>query len=226
MSYYAAMILGDSLVVVNDRMRFDEMEGKRLEGEAPRIAQINAQTWFIPAGNLIFAVGLGGALKNKFRENPIDLKAFEEWTPFFQERASGLYGEISRMTLENLKKYRSVENFEYENFDGLLAGISSEGNLFIISISSSNDFAPEILTNPFSYLMLNQEPGVLQKVKETIEKFLSLAKTPSEDLTRALAKEKLPQIIKVVAEKDSYCMSCGDILFIGKKGDSEIFSFN
>jgi hypothetical protein len=222
MSYYAALILKDLLIVVNDRMRFNELASEKLEKEKPRLVQINPATWFVPSGDLIFAVGLAAVLKMRFGKNPVDLGTFEEWKPFFQERASGLYHEIARMNLETLKRDR----FEYQNFDGLLAGISSDGNLFIISVSNSNDFVPEILTKPFSFLMLNQEPEVLQKVKEIIEKFLILAKTPSEDLIRSFAKAKLPQIIKMVSKSDRYCTANGDVLIICKKGDHEIFSFD
>lgn len=221
MSYYAAIILKDLLVVVNDRCRFNEFESKQLENKNPRIVPINPSIFFIPSGDLVFGVCLGAVFKVKFK-NPIDLEAFKKWKTFFQERASGLYGEISKMNLESLK----MENYEYQNFDGLLVGISSEGNLFIISLSSSNNFAPEILTKPFSYLMLNQEPEVLQKVKEIIEKFLVLAKTTSTDLIKGLAKEKLPGIIRAVSEVDRYCTPYGDILFLNKKGEHEIFSFD
>lgn len=41
MSYYAAIILKDLLVVVNDRCRFNEFESKQLENKNPRIVPIN-----------------------------------------------------------------------------------------------------------------------------------------------------------------------------------------
>ncbi len=232
MSYYFGIVLSDLVILGTDRYK----TGKAAAGFFPleRIKSVG-KNFALCAGNLI----MSSVVLLTLPEAPAEIGDLFRWNSYFPQRLIEGYSELKSMIGEKL--FRDLEKIpeegvpakgpdHYENVDILWGGFLGDGNPFLATISSVDNFALKVLSK-VGFIALQGFPGVLPKVNSQISNFFKVVSNSPVEVQKTLGKRMLPNIIHGVADHVETTLNAkmvthdGDLIFLTRDG-FEVFGFD
>lgn len=216
MSFYLGVIFKELVAVVADRMLANVYTGEKDDSHA-RIFKINDSTFFIPAGDMLFATLACNGLSQIFGDRPIDLEKIPEYGGIFSRKVASHYSEIKSRSIKSLKDHGIDTAFE--RFNSLIGGISSTKVLYLINLGDEKCFRFETITKPITCVTIGTEgKEASDGLNELIERFILASAREPEIGQKVLVKEFLPKMVEFVSRHNEFVSGQADLVLIGKEG--------
>ena len=209
MCYYFAVTLRDSILFGLDRTFNNKLTGEN-RMDVKRYSVLPNNRIFLPTGHMWFCTVIQSALQSILEDS---LELFEIGKSELSELFSKGWEEVKKDAIDQFRAAGKKE--DVGNIDCLYSGFD-QGNPFIISVSSVDDFQLKLVDKPNRYICLNQTPEVLTFVRNSLHSFLGATQGQEADKTWELAKRFLPGIISKISKADRLVSANGDLIFLTK----------